>query len=232
MKKHFVPMAALLCAASLTAAALAGCSQTAASTAASSSPAAGSSSVASAAAAPDASSSQTYLKVTALDGSTVTAEYGTLTGQAPDGQGGTPPDQNRAASSGAVDSAAGTPPAKPEGDGAGSAPAGSGTPPQGGGVSSGSAPADGTAPSGGPGGTFAGNGQTVAFTMTDSTVITVESMQGSKAGTAADVTVGAILSVTLDGSGQATAVTVKSMDGGAAPDGSAPDAATSAEKTA
>ncbi|MDO4262562.1 MAG: hypothetical protein Q4C82_10820, partial [Eubacteriales bacterium] len=62
---------------------------------------------------------------------------------------------------------------------------------------------------------FTASGETVTFTLTDSTVITVEGTDGSSEGTADDITVGSILELTLDEENQALTVTVQNtMPGG------------------
>lgn len=110
------------------------------------------------------------VKVTAVEGDTITAEVGTLTiaemGEMPE---------------------SGAP--------SGEAPSGE-TP-------SGEAPS-GEAPS----------GEAITFTLTDNTVITLEYLQGSGEGSAEDVVLGAVLEVTLDAEGNATAITVKNLNAG------------------
>ena len=96
-----------------------------------------------------------------------------------------------------------TPPEKPDGDNNGSA-------------SDGQAPDGNGAPSGGaPGGsTFTASGESTSFTVTDSTTITVEFLQGSQEGTIDNITVGSVLEVTTDADGNALTVVVKNLNAG------------------
>ncbi len=74
----------------------------------------------------------------------------------------------------------------------------------------------GDAPSEMPGGgsSFEGSGESITFTVTDDTVITVEFLQGSSEGTIDDIAVDSVLEVTLDEDGNATAITVKNLNSG------------------
>ena len=66
-----------------------------------------------------------------------------------------------------------------------------------------------------PGGSsFESFGEAITFTLTDNTVITLEYLQGSGEGSAEDVVLGAVLEVTLDAEGNATAITVKNLNAG------------------
>lgn len=74
---------------------------------------------------------------------------------------------------------------------------------------------EGEAPEGMPGGSrFEATGETITFTLTDATEITVEFLQGSSEGTAEDIVVDSVLEVTLDEENNATAVTVKNLNAG------------------
>ncbi len=73
----------------------------------------------------------------------------------------------------------------------------------------------GGAPSGMPGGSsFESSGETIEFTLTDDTVITIEYLQGSSEGTADDIVLGSVLEIVLDEENQATSVTVKNLNAG------------------
>lgn len=85
------------------------------------------------------------------------------------------------------------PPAQPEGE-------------------NGSEKPSGKAPSGGQS-TFTAGTETVIITLTDDTAIQVESASGETDGSLADITVGAVLDVTIGDQDTATAVVVKSLNG-------------------
>lgn len=80
---------------------------------------------------------------------------------------------------------------------------------------SGDAPS-GDAPSGQmPGGSsFEASGESITFTLTDDTAITLEYLQGSGEGTADDIAVGSVLEVVLDEDNQAVSVTVRNLNAG------------------
>ena len=80
---------------------------------------------------------------------------------------------------------------------------------------SGDAPS-GDAPSGQmPGGSsFEASGESITFTLTDDTAITLEYLQGSGEGTADDIAVGSVLEVVLDEDNQAVSVTVCNLNAG------------------
>ena len=80
---------------------------------------------------------------------------------------------------------------------------------------SGEAPS-GDAPGGQmPGGSsFEASGESITFTLTDDTAITLEYLQGSGEGTADDVAVGSVLEVVLDEDNQAVSVTVRNLNAG------------------
>lgn len=179
-----------------------------------------------------------YGSVTAIDGSKVMVDVGTLNtaapGDMPDGQapsgnmpGGEAPSGDKPdgeAPSGEVpsgDNSNGEAPSgeKPDGE----APSGetqSGEKPDGE-APSGDKP-DGQAPSGMPGGngggfggsTFTASGESLSFNVTDDTEITVEFLQGSSEGTLDDIAVGSVLEFELDADGNATKVTVKNVNVG------------------
>lgn len=174
------------------------------------------------------------MQVTAVNGNTVTGDLVTLESQggAPNGQNGAPSGEAPSGEKPSGDDQQ-TPPEKPDGqapsgekpDGekpsgeapSGEKPSGDGqqTPPEKPEGDSSNAPA-GEAPAGGtPGGsTFAASGESTSFTVTDSTTITVEFLQGSQEGTIDDIAVGSVLEVTTDADGNALTVVVKNLNAG------------------
>ena len=98
----------------------------------------------------------------------------------------------------------------PAGGGSGEAPTGEA--PAGGGsgdVPTGEAPAGGGAMSG-----FTAGDESVTITITDATVITVEGMGESAAGTVSDITVGSILEVVFGDDNAVISITVRNIMGG------------------
>ncbi len=155
-----------------------------------------------------------YGKVTAIDGSTVTVQLGEMSeqGGAPSGQapsdGQQPPEMpSGEAPSSQTPSGGQQPPEKPDGDASGSDVASDGQqPPE---MPSSEAP-NGQAPSSqAPGGGFTAGEETASYDLTEA-VITKD---GSEAAIS-DIQEGDILRITLDKSGNATAVTIVTMDGG------------------
>lgn len=139
-------------------------------------------------------------------------------GEAPSGdaQGGDAPSGE---APGGDDSGNGAPGGEAPG---GEAPSGdnSGNGAPGGDAPSGDAPS-GEAPSGdAPGGqmpggsSFEASGESITFTLTDDTAITLEYLQGSGEGTADDIAVGSVLEVVLDEDNQAVSVTVRNLNAG------------------
>ena len=133
-------------------------------------------------------------------------------GQAPSGEATAKPDGDNA-NGGSSDGSApsGEAPAKPDGDNAN------------GGSSDNSGAPDGQAPSdgnGGPGGqmpgdsSFEASDETVTFTVTDDTAITVEFQQGSQEGTLDDLAENQVIEVELDDNNQAVSITVKNLQAG------------------
>ena len=84
------------------------------------------------------------------------------------------------------------------------------------GDNSGNGAPSGDAPSGQmPGGSsFEASGESITFTLTDDTAITLEYLQGSGEGTADDIAVGSVLEVVLDEDNQAVSVTVRNLNAG------------------
>lgn len=71
------------------------------------------------------------------------------------------------------------------------------------------------APGEAPGGSsFEASGESITFTLTDDTAITLEYLQGSGEGTADDIAVGSVLEVVLDEDNQAVSVTVRNLNAG------------------
>ena len=124
-------------------------------------------------------------------------------GQAPSGEATAKPDGDNA-NGGSSDGSApsGEAPAKPDGDNAN------------GGSSDNSSAPDGN---GGPGGqmpsgsSFEASDETVTFTVTDDTAITVEFQQGSQEGTLDDLAENQVIEVELDDNNQAVSITVKNL---------------------
>lgn len=141
----------------------------------------------------DVKQSESYktVKVTAVDGNTITADEGDIVSGGAPGQPGD-----------------GSAPEKPGDDSGGSGSGdGSGAPDK----------PDGEAGSahGGMGGsTFEASGSSMTFTVTDDTSISVEFLQGSSDGTIDDIAVGSVLAVTLNDDGTASSVVVKNMNAG------------------
>lgn len=176
----------------------------------------------------DVKQSESYktVKVTAVDGNTITADEGDIVsggapgqpgdGSAPekpgDDSGGSGSDDGSGAPekpSDVSDKPEGEPPAKPDGDNSGDAPdqSGSGAPDKPDGEA-------GSAPGGMGGSTFEASGSSMTFTVTDDTSISVEFLQGSSDGTIDDIAVGSVLAVTLNDDGTAASVVVKNMNAG------------------
>ncbi len=176
----------------------------------------------------DVKQSESYktVKVTAVDGNTITADEGDIvSGGAPGQPGdGSAPEKSGDDSGGSgsgdgsgapekpsdgSDKPEGEPPAKPDGDNSGDAPdqSGSGAPDKPDGEA-------GSAPGGMGGSTFEASGSSMTFTVTDDTSISVEFLQGSSDGTIDDIAVGSVLAVTLNDDGTAASVVVKNMNAG------------------
>ena len=188
-------------------------------------------------------SDSVIVQVTAVEGDQITADVGTLTtasadasgngapgGEAPSGDApggdnsgnGAPGEAPSGEASGGDapsgeapggdDSGNGAPGDAPSGDNSGNGAPGEAP---GGDAPSGDAPS-GDAPSGQmPGGSsFEASGESITFTLTDDTAITLEYLQGSGEGTADDIAVGSVLEVVLDEDNQAVSVTVRNLNAG------------------
>lgn len=156
-------------------------------------------------------------QVTAVDGNTVTADLGEMAsgeapekpdGEAPSGEAPEKPD-SEAPSGGA--------PEKPDGDSSDSqAPSDNGN--GNGGVPNGAPDGQGQAPS-----MFTASGESITFTLTDDTQITVEQQDDETTdGTAADIKEGSVLELTLDADNNALTVVVKNAGGPGAGDNGGP----------
>ena len=184
-------------------------------------------------------SDSVIVQVTAVEGDQITADVGTLTTASADASGNGAPggeapggDDSGNGAPGGDDSGNGAPGGDNSGNGApGEAPSGDAP---GGDAPSGEAPggddsgngAPGEAPSGeapsgdAPGGqmpggsSFEASGESITFTLTDDTAITLEYLQGSDEGTADDIAVGSVLEVVLDEDNQAVSVTVRNLNAG------------------
>ena len=171
-------------------------------------------------------SDSVIVQVTAVDGDQITADVGTLTTASADASGNGAPggeapggDAPSGEAPGGDDSGNGAPGGEaPGGDAPSGDNSGNGAP--GGEAPSGEAPS-GEAPSGdAPGGqmpggsSFEASGESITFTLTDDTAITLEYLQGSGEGTADDIAVGSVLEVVLDEDNQAVSVTVRNLNAG------------------
>ena len=173
-------------------------------------------------------------QVTAVDGNTVTADLGAMAsgeapekpdGEAPSGEAPEKPDGE--APSGEApekpdgESTDGEAPEKPDGE----APSGEAPAKPDGDSSDSQAPSDngsgnGGAPNGAPDGQgqapsmFTASGESITFTLTDDTQITVEQQDGETTdGTAADIKEGSVLELSLDADNNALMVVVKNAGG-------------------
>lgn len=131
-------------------------------------------------------SESVYARVQSVDSNSITAIKGDLNTDV--GANATPPSGD-----------ASTPPEKPADNGT---------------DNSGNAPAD--MPSGNPGGgtTFVEGTDTITFTVTDDTAITVEFLQSSEEGSLDNITVNSVLELTLDENNNATSIVVKNLQSG------------------
>ena len=135
-------------------------------------------------------SDSVIVQVTAVEGDQITADVGTLTTASADASGNGAPGGEA-----------------PSGEAPGGDNSGNGAP--------GEAPS-GDAPGGQmPGGSsFEASGESITFTLTDDTAITLEYLQGSDEGNADDIAVGSVLEVVLDEDNQAVSVTVRNLNAG------------------
>ena len=135
-------------------------------------------------------SDSVIVQVTAVEGDQITADVGTLTTASADASGNGAPGGEA-----------------PSGEAPGGDNSGNGAP--------GEAPS-GDAPGGQmPGGSsFEASGESITFTLTDDTAITLEYLQGSGEGNADDIAVGSVLEVVLDEDNQAVSVTVRNLNAG------------------
>ena len=183
-------------------------------------------------------SDSVIVQVTAVEGDQITADVGTLTTASADASGNGAPggEAPSGEAPGGDDSGNGAPGEAPSGDAPGGDNSGNGASGEapGGEAPSGEAPggddsgngAPGEAPSGeapsgdAPGGqmpggsSFEASGESITFTLTDDTAITLEYLQGSDEGTADDIAVGSVLEVVLDEDNQAVSVTVRNLNAG------------------
>lgn len=178
-------------------------------------------------------SDSVIVQVTAVEGDQITADVGTLTTASADASGNGAPggEAPSGEAPGGDDSGNGAPGEAPSGDAPGGDNSGNGASGE---APSGEAPggeapsgdnsgngAPGEAPSGdAPGGqmpggsSFEASGESITFTLTDDTAITLEYLQGSGEGTADDIAVGSVLEVVLDEDNQAVSVTVRNLNAG------------------
>ena len=178
-------------------------------------------------------SDSVIVQVTAVEGDQITADVGTLTTASADASGNGAPggEAPSGEAPGGDDSGNGAPGEAPSGDAPGGDNSGNGAPGE---APSGDAPggeapsgdnsgngAPGEAPSGdAPGGqmpggsSFEASGESITFSLTDDTAITLEYLQGSGEGNADDIAVGSVLEVVLDEDNQAVSVTVRNLNAG------------------
>ena len=163
-------------------------------------------------------SDSVIVQVTAVEGDQITADVGTLTTASADASGNGAPGGENSGNGAPGDAPGGDAPGGevPGGDNSGNgvpgdAPSGDNS----GNGAPGDAPS-GDAPSGQmPGGSsFEISGESITFTLTDDTAITLEYLQGSGEGTADDIAVGSVLEVVLDEDNQAVSVTVRNLNAG------------------
>lgn len=183
-------------------------------------------------------SDSVIVQVTAVEGDQITADVGTLTTASADASGNGAPggEAPSGEAPGGDDSGNGAPGEAPSGEAPGGDNSGNGAPGEApsGEAPSGDAPsgdnsgngAPGDAPSGdapsgdAPGGqmpggsSFEASGESITFTLTDDTAITLEYLQGSDEGNADDIAVGSVLEVVLDEDNQAVSVTVRNLNAG------------------
>lgn len=188
-------------------------------------------------------SDSVIVQVTAVEGDQITADVGTLTTASADASGNGAPggEAPSGEAPGGDNSGNGAPGEAPSGDAPGGDNSGNGAPGEapsgdapGGDAPGGEAPggddsgngAPGEAPSGeapsgdAPGGqmpggsSFEASGESITFTLTDDTAITLEYLQGSDEGNADDIAVGSVLEVVLDEDNQAVSVTVRNLNAG------------------
>lgn len=159
-------------------------------------------------------SDSVIVQVTAVEGDQITADVGTLTTASADASGNGAPggEAPSGEAPGGDNSGNGAPGEAPSGDAPGGDDSGNGAPGE---APSGEAPS-GDAPGGQmPGGSsFEASGESITFTLTDDTAITLEYLQGSDEGNADDIAVGSVLEVVLDEDNQAVSVTVRNLNAG------------------
>ena len=187
-------------------------------------------------------SDSVIVQVTAVEGDQITADVGTLTTASADASGNGAPGGERERSTGrrrqwkrSTESGDAPGGEAPGGDNSGNGAPGeapSGDAP-GGDAPSGEAPGGDDSGNGAPGmhqaekqrkdapggqmpggSSFEASGESITFTLTDDTAITLEYLQGSDEGTADDIAVGSVLEVVLDEDNQAVSVTVRNLNAG------------------
>lgn len=165
-------------------------------------------------------SDSVIVQVTTVEGDQITADVGTLTTASADASGNGAPggeapggdDSGNGAPGGDAPSGDNSGNGAPSGDAPGGDNSGNGAPGE---EPSGEAPG-GEVPGGQmPGGSsFEASGESITFTLTDDTAITLEYLQGSGEGTTDDIAVGSVLEVVLDEDNQAVSVTVRNLNAG------------------
>lgn len=159
-------------------------------------------------------SDSVIVQVTAVEGDQITADVGTLTTASADASGNGAPGGDNSGNGAPGEAPSGDAPGgdAPSGEAPGGDDSGNGAPGE---APSGEAPS-GDAPGGQmPGGSsFEASGESITFTLTDDTAITLEYLQGSDEGNADDIAVGSVLEVVLDEDNQAVSVTVRNLNAG------------------
>lgn len=158
-------------------------------------------------------SDSVIVQVTAVEGDQITADVGTLTTASADASGNGAPGGDNSGNGAPGDAPSGDAPGgdAPSGEAPGGDDSGNGAP---GDAPSGDNSGNG-APGEAPGGSsFEASGESITFTLTDDTAITLEYLQGSGEGTADDIAVGSVLEVVLDEDNQAVSVTVRNLNAG------------------
>ncbi len=140
-----------------------------------------------------------------------TAPSGTPDGNQPRGE--TPPDAAPSGASNGNQPDGNTPPEKPEDNNANSSDSNTASSEQKENNNNGGK--NDAPPAGKPGGSrFTANGESITFTITDSTQITQEFQQGSEDASAEDIVENSVLEITLDSQNQATKVIIKNLQAG------------------
>lgn len=153
------------------------------------------------------------VQVTKVDGATITADVGELSSVKKDMPEGTPPSGMPSEELEGKNPAGGAPPEKKEDrDSSGSD---KNVPPEDLKENGDIKKQNGEPPSGKPGGSrFTTNGESITFTISDSTQIMQEFQQGSEEASAEDIVENSVLEITFDGENQPVKVVIKNLQAG------------------